>query len=313
MRYLLIILLGLIGISGYSETSYHLRIRDQYEKILKNTTITINTVNYTSNDSGYINLIVNKEDSLVVTAVGYKERHLTLKKVIAHKAIVIDKVFDWKDLLNPQFYIKNGGLWVILFIVFAETGLFFGFFFPGDALLFVTGIYSRDIVSTALFPTHLAVFDLMILWVLISTAGIAGNFVGYWFGDKSGHFLYHKKDTWFFKKRYLLQAHDFYEKNGGKAIIIARFLPIVRTFAPIVAGVVEMNKKKFIYYNIIGCFLWVGSMLLGGKFLQSWILRNFDFNLKDHLEVIVIGIVAVTTLPVIWKLFLSKKKEKKPA
>ena len=215
-----------------------------------------------------------------------------------------------KDILNPQFYIQHGGLWMILFIVFAETGLFAGFFLPGDALLFVTGIYSSDIVKAALFDTNSQWADLGILWVLISAAGIIGNYVGYWFGKKSGPFLYHRKDTFFFKKKYLRQAHDFYEKNGGPAIIVARFVPFVRTFAPIVAGIVDMDKKKFAFYNITGCIAWVGSMLIAGHFLQTLILKEFGFDLKEHLEVIVIGIVLITTLPVIWKIFLSKNKTK---
>lgn len=215
-----------------------------------------------------------------------------------------------KDILNPQFYIQHGGLWMILFIVFAETGLFAGFFLPGDALLFVTGIYSSDIVKAALFDTNSQWADLGILLVLISAAGIIGNYVGYWFGKKSGPFLYHRKDTFFFKKKYLRQAHDFYEKNGGPAIIVARFVPFVRTFAPIVAGIVDMDKKKFAFYNITGCIAWVGSMLIAGHFLQTLILKEFGFDLKEHLEVIVIGIVLITTLPVIWKIFLSKNKTK---
>jgi membrane-associated protein len=215
-----------------------------------------------------------------------------------------------KDLLNPQFYIEHGGLWMIVFIVFAETGLFAGFFFPGDALLFVTGIYSDQIVTAALFPSHNEWVDLGILWLLITSAGVIGNFVGYWFGRKSGPFLYERKDSFFFKKKHLMQAHDFYERNGGGAIIIARFVPFIRTFAPIVAGIVKMERKKFAYYNLLGCILWVGSMLLGGHFLQRLIMKEFNFDLKEHLEVIVIGIVVVTTFPVIWKVFVSKKKPK---
>ncbi len=218
-----------------------------------------------------------------------------------------------KELLNPQFYIEHGGLWMILFIVFAETGLFAGFFLPGDALLFVTGIFSDKIVSAALFTTNNQWADLGILWVLITIAGILGNFVGYWFGKKSGPFLYERKDTFFFKKKYLMQAHEFYEKNGGGAIVLGRFVPFVRTFAPIVAGIVLMDWKKFTFYNITGSMLWVGSMLLGGHFLQTFIMNQFDFDLKEHLEVIVIGIVAVTTIPVLWKVFNHKKKpETKP-
>lgn len=215
-----------------------------------------------------------------------------------------------KDLLNPQFYIEHGGLWMIIFIVFAETGLFAGFFLPGDALLFVTGIYSDQIVTAALFPSHNEWLDLSILWLLITTAGVIGNFVGYWFGRKSGPFLYERKDSFFFKKKHLMQAHDFYERNGGGAIIIARFVPFVRTFAPIVAGIVKMDRKKFAYYNFLGCVLWVGSMLLGGHFLQRFIMNQFNFDLKEHLEVIVIGIIVVTTFPVIWKVVVPKKKPK---
>lgn len=215
-----------------------------------------------------------------------------------------------KDLLNPELYIKHGGLWMVMFIVFAETGLFAGFFLPGDALLFVTGIYSDRIVSAALFPSYNQWVDLSILWFFITTAGILGNFVGYWFGIKGGLFLYQKEDTFFFKKKYLRQAHDFYEKNGGSAIIIARFVPFVRTFAPIVAGIVKMDRKKFTFYNIVGCMLWVASMLLAGHFLQKLIEKEFGFDLKEHLEIIVIGIIIITTFPVIWKIFLSKKKPK---
>jgi membrane-associated protein len=145
---------------------------------------------------------------------------------------------------------------------------------------------------------------------LITIAGVIGNFVGYWFGRKSGPFLYERKDSFFFKKKHLMQAHDFYERNGGGAIIIARFVPFVRTFAPIVAGIVKMDRKKFAYFNFLGCVLWVGSMLLGGHFLQRFIMNQFNFDLKEHLEVIVIGIVVVTTFPVIWKVLVPKKKPK---
>lgn len=199
---------------------------------------------------------------------------------------------------------------MILFIVFAETGLFAGFFLPGDALLFVTGIFSDKIVSAAIVNTNNQWADLGILWLLISVAGILGNFVGYWFGRKSGPFLFERKDTFFFKKKYLVQAHEFYEKNGGGAIVLGRFVPFVRTFAPIVAGIVLMEKKKFFFYNVTGSMLWVGSMLLGGHFLQTFIMHQFGFDLKEHLEVIVIGIIAVTTIPVLWKVFIPKRKPK---
>ncbi len=215
--------------------------------------------------------------------------------------------FHWTNLLQPQFYIEHGGLWLILFVVFAETGLFAGFFLPGDSLLFVAGIYSTNLANEFI-PTGNEVFDLLLIMMLISTAGIIGNATGYWFGRKVGPAMYQWKENMFFKQRYLQQAHEFYEKHGGGAIIVARFIPIVRTFAPIVAGIVQMDKKKFAFYNVVGCVAWVGSMLFAGHFLQKWILTQFGFDLKDHLEVIVLGIVAVTTAPVIMKLVFNKKK-----
>ncbi len=214
----------------------------------------------------------------------------------------------FKDLLNPEFYIEHGGLWILLFIIFAETGLLAGFFLPGDSLLFVAGIYSDKLANEVITSGNEFV-DLFILLILISIAGILGNFVGYWFGKKSGPFIYHRKDTFFFKKKYLNQAHEFYEKHGGTAIVFARFLPIIRTFAPVIAGVVDMDKKKFTYYNIVGSIAWVFSMLLAGHFLQKLILSQFGFDLKQHLEVIVLGIVLVTTLPVLIKIF-SRSKNK---
>ena len=218
--------------------------------------------------------------------------------------------FHWTQLLQPQWYIENGGIWFIMFAVFAETGLFAGFFLPGDSLLFVTGIFSNDIVKKGLgIHTESTFINLIILGIVISLAGIIGNFVGYWFGKKSGPFLFERKDTFLFKKKYLFQAKEFYEKHGGGAIVMARFLPIVRTFAPIVAGIVGMETKKFALYNILGCIAWVFSMLFAGYYLQELFLSWFNFDLKNHLEVIVIGIVLLTTAPVFIKLFLDKNKK----
>ncbi len=216
--------------------------------------------------------------------------------------------FQWSQLLQPQFYIEHGGLWLLLFVVFAETGLFAGFFFPGDSLLFVAGIYNKELIE-AYFPfIQNELMQLLFLWLLITIAGILGNSFGYAFGRKVGPAMYNWKDNFFFKKKYLEQANDFYNKHGGGAIVFARFLPFVRTFAPIVAGIVAMDKKKFTFYNITGCICWVFIMLFSGHYLQKWILNRYQFNLKDHLEIIVLGIVFVTTAPVILKLVFSKKK-----
>jgi len=219
----------------------------------------------------------------------------------------------FRNLINPEFYINNGGLWVMLFIVFAETGLMVGFFLPGDSLLFVAGIYSQNLIDK-LIPggTGSDLFNLIILWMLLAVCGILGNAVGYWFGNKSGHYLFQRKDNFFFKRKHLLDAKAFYEKHGGQAIVFARFLPIIRTFAPIVAGIVQMDKKRFMYYNVIGCIAWVLLMLFAGHYGYRFFLLKFGFDLKKHLEVIVIGIVLITTLPVLYKMFFGQKASSHP-
>lgn len=222
-------------------------------------------------------------------------------------SILLD-AFHWSQLLQPQFYIEHGGLWLILFVVFAETGLFAGFFLPGDSLLFVAGIYAGPLAAE-IFPSNNEWLNLFVIMVFISAAGIAGNYVGYLFGKKVGPTMYDWKENIFFKKKYLVQAQEFYDQHGGRAIIIARFIPIVRTFAPIVAGIVKMDKQKFMYNNVVGCILWVASMICAGHFLQAWILEQFQFDLKKHLEVIVLGIVFFTTAPVIIKVITHRSKK----
>lgn len=214
--------------------------------------------------------------------------------------------FDWKNLIDPLFYIHfdiNGvkmGLYIVLFIVFAETGLFAGFFLPGDSLLFLAGIYNRELIENV-FVIGPDVLNVLLLSTLVALAGIVGNMVGYWFGSKSGYYLYNKKDTFWFKKKYLIQSKDFFEKHGGRAIIFARFLPIMRTFAPIVAGIVNMEKKKFMFYNILSSFLWSFSLIFAGHYLYGFLLKNYQIDLKEHIELIVIGLVILTLSPVILK------------
>lgn len=223
--------------------------------------------------------------------------------------------FDWMQLLNPEFYITMSfggvqvGLWIVLFIVFAETGLFAGFFLPGDSLLFLAGIYSRSLVENFTFIES-DFLNVLILSSLVAGAGILGNMVGYWFGSKSGYYLYKKEDSFWFKKKYLIQSKDFFEKYGGKAIIFARFLPIFRTFAPIVAGIVAMDKKKFMFYNIVSSFLWSFVLIFSGHYLYGLFLEKFNVDLKHHIEKIIIAIILLSTVPVLLKMF---KKEKKAA
>ncbi len=213
-----------------------------------------------------------------------------------------DLIEVFKELMDAEklaaFVTQYGGLYLVAFIIFAETGLFVGFFLPGDSLLFVTGL----MIANSQNPFGNDFLNLLYWIILIIISGVIGNAVGYWFGRKTGPLLFEKRDTFLFKRKHILQAKEFYDKRGGAAIILARFLPIVRTFAPIVAGIVKMDRKTFILYNYIGCVLWVTSMILAGYFLgeNEWVKHNF--------EKIVIGLIVVTTAPVIFKMFFHKKK-----
>ena len=201
-----------------------------------------------------------------------------------------------------EWIIHNGGLYVLLLVIFAETGLFLGFFLPGDSLLFAAGIYIKDL-SAEFFGLHYSIIILMVI-----VASILGTYVGYWFGKKTGPLLFDKKDTFLFRKKHLLRAKEFYDQYGKATIFLAKFLPIIRTFAPIVAGIVNMPRATFMFYNILGSVAWVSSMMLGGHFLQAWVQERFGYSLKDHIEAIAIVIILVTTLPVLYKLFFGKKR-----
>lgn len=204
----------------------------------------------------------------------------------------------FNNLSDPDWIVAHGGLYLLLFIIFAETGILVGFFLPGDPILFIAGVIIANMSMGAAHPEMTLLY-----WIaLITTAAILGNFVGYWSGRFFGHRLLKMKDTWFFKKEYIHKAQAFYDKRGGGAIIIARFLPIVRTFAPIVAGIVEMDFKKFALYNVVGGIIWVGSLVTLGYLLgeNPWVQRNFEY--------VIMGIVLAATAPVIIKLFTGKKK-----
>ena len=222
--------------------------------------------------------------------------------------------FHWTQLFNPEFYITMEiggvpiGIYMVLFIVFAETGLFAGFFLPGDSLLFLSGIYSRELVETFfIIPSDLS--NVTVLALLIAAAGILGNITGYWFGAKSGQFLYNKKDSFFFKKKYLTESQVFFERHGGKAIIFARFLPIVRTFVPIIAGVVHMQKGKFMLYNILSSLFWSFTLVFAGHYLYGMFLEELGIDLKKHIEKIILILIAVTTFPLVMKAIKSRKNK----
>ncbi len=204
-----------------------------------------------------------------------------------------------KDLI--EWIIHNGGLYILLLVVFAETGLFVGFFLPGDSLLFAAGLYSEELAKE-FFGVPIGAIIVMVI-----AASIIGSQVGYWFGRKYGVGLYKKKDSLLFKKSHLKKAEDFYEQYGKGTVFLSKFLPLLRTFAPIVAGMVRMPKATFLVYNVMGSVAWVTSMMLSGHYLQDWVFKKWGVSLKDHIELIAIGIVLVTTIPVIMKIFFGKK------
>lgn len=206
-------------------------------------------------------------------------------------------MFDFlKELTNPESIIHYGGLWLLLFVVFAETGLFIGFFLPGDSLIVVSGL----LCATKPHLLNTSIYTLLLLLIL---SAVLGNVFGYWFGKKTGEGLYKKEDSLLFKKKHLVTTHLFYEKHGGKALILGRFLPIIRTFAPILAGVIKIDFKTFMLYNLIGATLWIISLgatsyFLGTKFPQ----------IAHYIGYIVIGLIIITTIPVLITYLKSKKK-----
>jgi membrane-associated protein len=217
----------------------------------------------------------------------------TLLQIYLLKGGILHDFIEW--------VIENGGIYILLLIIFAETGLFVGFFLPGDSLLFAAGIVLGRLSDEFFVPS------IPVVIVCVIVASVLGNLVGYWFGRKTGPLLYERKESWLFRKKHLMRATDFYHEYGKATIFLAKFLPIIRTFAPIVAGIVKMHRPTFVLYNILGSIAWVSSMMLGGYFLEEWIKSQFGFSLLDYIELITIGIILVTTLPVIWKLFFAKK------
>ena len=191
-----------------------------------------------------------------------------------------------KTLTDPQSIIRYGGLALLVFVIFAETGLMVGFFLPGDSLVFVSGL---------LCATEPQLMDVNIITMAsaLSFAAIAGNITGYYFGKKAGRALFTKDENLIFKKRYIDITSSFYERHGGKSLVLGRFLPIIRTFAPILAGVIKMELRPFLIYTISGGILWIGSLSTLGYYLGriTWV--------KENLGWIVIGLVVVTSLPVI--------------
>lgn len=226
---------------------------------------------------------------------------------------ITDFLLQLKDYLNPKILIDwmllKLGIYVyfgLFLIIFAETGLAIGFFLPGDSLLVVAGLFAAA-----------GKLNLWIMWSSLFVAAVVGDAVGYYSGKKVGEAVFSRPKSRFFNPAHLKKAHAFYEKHGGKTIIIARFVPIVRTFAPIVAGAANMSYRQFLTYNIFGGFFWVTSMLLAGYFLGGLVERLVrsvfgieGFLLEDHIDKVVIVIVFLSILPIIFE-FIKARREKR--
>jgi len=191
--------------------------------------------------------------------------------------------------------IRTGGPALICGIVFVETGMFVGFFLPGDSLLITAGIFA----AVAGVPVQL----LLLHWLLpVILCAIVGDQVGYWIGRSAGATLYKREDSFFFRRRHLQRAHDFYEKYGGRAVILARFAPIVRTFCPPVAGAARMPYARYLTFDIFGGIFWVGAMILGGYTLG----RSIP-NIGKYIHYVIAVVVLVSLLPAIIGILKSNK------
>jgi len=184
------------------------------------------------------------------------------------------------QVTDVETLVRFGGLTAMTIIVFAETGLLVGFFLPGDSLLVTAGVFAGT-----------GQIDILHLNLVLMAAAILGDTVGYWFGRKTGPALFARPKSPLFNPAHLRRAHDFYEKHGGKTIVIARFMPIVRTFAPIVAGMGQMEYRRFLAFNVFGGTLWVLSMTLIGYFLGQLP------GVREHIEVVIVVVVFLSILP----------------
>ncbi|MBX7157607.1 MAG: DedA family protein [Verrucomicrobiae bacterium] len=191
-------------------------------------------------------------------------------------------------------FTANYGVWVyalLFLIIFCETGLVITPFLPGDSLLFAIGALAAQ-----------QIMDINLLWPLLIVAGILGDSVNYAIGKWIGPKVFHYENNRFFRKDYLMRAHAFYEKYGGRAIVLARFVPIIRTFAPFVAGVGTMTYRKFFFYNVFGAILWVSLFLGAGYFFG-----NLPF-VKSNMKIIILAIIIVSVLPIIWEWWKARKQ-----
>lgn len=202
-------------------------------------------------------------------------------------------LIDFADLFNPEKILEVGGLALLLFIIFAETGLFFGFFLPGDSLLFIAGVLNTKYLQ----------MDITLLIALLIIAAVAGTTVGYFFGKWAELYLKKRKENFFYKRKYLDMAQEFYQRYGMMAFIMGRFVPIVRTFVPILAGMVRIPFGKFFFFNLVGAIVWIATMVMAGHLLG----KSFP-TIGEYLEFIVVGMILISALPVLISWFRQRNK-----
>jgi membrane-associated protein len=201
------------------------------------------------------------------------------------------------SIYDVEGIIRTGGPLLVCIIVFIETGFFVGFFLPGDSLLVTAGVFSAA-----------GVVPLKWLLLPVMLCAIAGDQIGYWIGRGAGVAIYKREDSFFFKRRHLQRAHDFYEKYGGKTIIMARFVPIIRTFCPPVAGAAGMTYPRYLVYDIFGGAIWVGTMILGGFFLGRTIP-----NISQRIHYVILVVIFLSLLPAIISILRARRSEQLPA
>lgn len=200
-------------------------------------------------------------------------------------------------LTDVRGLVQAGGYIALAIIVFTETGLMIGFFLPGDSLLVTAGLFAAK-----------GVLNIVWLNVLLSVCAIAGDATGYYIGKKLGPALFRKEDSLLFKKKHLVATHEFYEKHGGKTIIIARFVPVIRTFAPVVAGMAGMSYRRFAMFNIVGGIAWVFSMTMIG-----YLLVTLFPSTEQHIEKVIIIVIFVSLLPGIIEVLRARRKSRSSA
>ena len=191
---------------------------------------------------------------------------------------------------NIPELIRIGGLYGMILVIFSETGLMVGFFLPGDSLLVTAGLFAAkgDLNIATLIPS-------------LMLAAICGNTTGYWIGNRAGKALYSRPNSLLFRREHLIRTHAFYERHGGKTIILAQFMPIVRTFAPVVAGAAEMGYRRFIMFNVVGAVIWIGSMTLTGYYLGRLVP-----NIESRIHIVIAIVIFISLLPAIFAWVKSK-------